>query len=1183
MKNAFESDQTVAVPPPNLTPETVVGMFEATWQNALRGGPVPSLNDYPIGDGPDSTEIRRQLDEVEIKYRRLYADNGGFADGPVDPDTNPNLPALTERTIEYADRPMPTVDLSADQGTVSLDGQASADTDSEAGPDHRPEAVAAAQSGAPPGYEIRGVLGRGGMGVVYDAVQTSLKRRVALKMVTAGAHAAPAQRNRFQIEAEAVAALQHPNIVQIYEIGEHHGVPYFSLEFVGGGILQKKVKHGPMPPREAAEMARLLAGAMAYAHNLGIIHRDLKPANVLLTPDGQPKIADFGLAKRVDETDSSQTQAGTILGTPSYMAPEQAEGEIKEIGPLADVYSLGALLYHLLTGRPPFQGTTMLETLEMVRTLEPVPVRQLQHKVPRDLETICLKCLQKDPRKRYATAEALARDLGHFLAGEPIEARPVGPVERLWRWCRRNPKLAGLTTSVAILMTSVGILAVITTIRAGRERAAVAEAGNMARERLQQAADAISMGDTRRAQDILNTTDPLVATAPALVDIRTEWAALNGRVAWLVDFKKRIDKARYAGLFASQGAKEAQRLCKLARDLCPRAEAGGRDGEGPPPLNPVQEQLLREDVFDVYLISGEVEWKLASAAGTPDAQREAARRNLEWLDRAAAVLPPTRTLYARRAVYHTALGEMAAADEDERQVEATPPTSAVDRFWQGVAERLLGEADRAKVNEKPAVEHYRRAAAAYVEVLRLRPDHFWAYFEWATCQVRLNAQQEALVALTACTHIKPDAPWPYYNRGTILLNLKQYDSALQDFDRTLELDNDYAEAYVNRGQCLAALGNHARAVADFTHVIDTWPDGYPKAYRSRVQSYIDLKRYREARDDYSILIRLQENRPEHVFGRGKMNILLKDYDAALSDFQRTTRRIPKNEAAYYYCGVIHLGRRQYDQALTALDQAISIKPEFSKPYLARAQLRLWEGRPNEALEDVNRGLANLPPDKKADVLNDRADVYRALGKFGEAAADYRDAIKADPRGIDSSVGLALVLEKLGQPEQARECYKRLLAADPNSASARLRRAEYFRNHKQFDEALADCDEAARLDKDSVLPGLVRAGILAARGDDATAVAVAERLLRQATPGDGHVLYAAACVWGLAAQAAGARPDGKEAAKRYGDRAADLLTETLDRGWHDLQYEEHNRMPDDPALASLRQHPRVRELFGQRWK
>ena len=275
------------------------------------------------------------------------------------------------------------------------------------------------------GYTILSELGRGGMGVVYKARQMKLNRIVALKMVLAGAHAGQEQLARFYTEAEAVARLQQPNIVQIHEVGEHDGLPYFSLEYVEGGSLAERIGGKPQPVNEAARHVELLARAMAYAHEQGIVHRDLKPANVLLTKDGQPKITDFGLAKRL-ESDASQTQSGTLMGTPNYMAPEQARGEVREVGPLADVYALGVILYEMLTGRTPFLGASILDTLEQVRNQEPVPPSRLQPKVPRDLETICLKCLQKEPAKRYATAAALADDLRRFLAGEPILARPVG-------------------------------------------------------------------------------------------------------------------------------------------------------------------------------------------------------------------------------------------------------------------------------------------------------------------------------------------------------------------------------------------------------------------------------------------------------------------------------------------------------------------------------------------------------------------------------------------------------------------------------------------------------------------------------------------------------------------------------------------------------------------------------------
>jgi serine/threonine-protein kinase len=301
-----------------------------------------------------------------------------------------------------------------------------------------------------PGYELIEEIGRGGMGVVYKARHVRLERLVALKMILAGAHASADQIARFRIEARAVAQMQHPGIVQIYEDGDHGGLPYFSLEFVPGGSLAQSIGDKPQPPRSAATMVMALCRAMAEAHARGIIHRDLKPGNVLLTADGKPKITDFGLAKQM-EGDSKQTRSGAIMGTPSYMAPEQASGRNHEIGPLSDQYALGAILYEMLVGRPPFRGENPIETMELVRNQEPVPPTRLQPKVPTDLETICLKALQKDPARRFPDVAAMAEDLRRFLDGEPIVARAVGSTERLWQWCKRNPRVAGLAAAVVLM------------------------------------------------------------------------------------------------------------------------------------------------------------------------------------------------------------------------------------------------------------------------------------------------------------------------------------------------------------------------------------------------------------------------------------------------------------------------------------------------------------------------------------------------------------------------------------------------------------------------------------------------------------------------------------------------------------------------------------------------------------
>jgi WD40 repeat protein/tetratricopeptide (TPR) repeat protein len=301
------------------------------------------------------------------------------------------------------------------------------------------------------GFELLGEVGRGGMGIVYRARQIGLNRLVALKMILGGAQATTADRDRFRLEAEAVAQLQHPYIVRVLEISEHQGQLYQALEFCSGGTLTARLTGTALPPREAAALVQKLALAMQAVHHHGIVHRDLKPSNVLFDEVGEPKVTDFGLAKLLDRDDGA-TRSGMILGTPSYMAPEQAAGQTRQVGPASDIYALGAILYECLTGRPPFKGASLGETLEQVRTREPVSPRALNPGVPRDLETVCLKALAKEPARRYASAEELAADLGRFLAGEPVRARPLGQVARLGRWCWRNPVVAGLTAAVVLLL-----------------------------------------------------------------------------------------------------------------------------------------------------------------------------------------------------------------------------------------------------------------------------------------------------------------------------------------------------------------------------------------------------------------------------------------------------------------------------------------------------------------------------------------------------------------------------------------------------------------------------------------------------------------------------------------------------------------------------------------------------------
>ncbi|HWN95163.1 MAG TPA: serine/threonine-protein kinase, partial [Methylomirabilota bacterium] len=395
-------------------------------------------------------------------------------------------------------------------------------------------------------YELIEEIARGGMGVVYKARQAGLNRIVAVKMILSGQFASTAETQRFRAEARSAAALQHPGIVAIHEVGEHDGLVYFSMDFVEGHNLAQLIRDGPWSAARAAQCVRDIAAAIHYAHEHGVLHRDLKPSNVLIDANGKPRVTDFGLAKRLVAAEVTRltsalspggegrgeggrssepkedqslltsaateelTLSGQVLGSPNFMPPEQAAGKHRELTPASDVYSLGALLYHLLTGRPPFLADNIPATLRLVSETEPVAPRLLVPTVPRDLETICLKCLDKNPRHRYATAQELSDELARFLRDEPIRARPVAPAEKLARWARRNPKVAGLSAALVVVLAA-GFAGVLVQLqRANRHAAAETHerdrAERTAREEARtrvQAEELLRQLQMQRAEDLL--------------------------------------------------------------------------------------------------------------------------------------------------------------------------------------------------------------------------------------------------------------------------------------------------------------------------------------------------------------------------------------------------------------------------------------------------------------------------------------------------------------------------------------------------------------------------------------------------------------------------------------------------------------------------------------------------------
>jgi serine/threonine protein kinase/tetratricopeptide (TPR) repeat protein len=964
-----------------------------------------------------------------------------------------------------------------------------------------------------PGYDILEELGRGGMGVVYKARDRRLQRLVALKMVLAGSHVGQAGLARFRAEAEAVAKLLHSNIVQIYETGEHEGRPYFSLEYVDGGNLAQRMVESPLTPRAAAKLVETLARTMDVAHQRGIVHRDLKPANILLanidsqstivrdreTDSGSlpanhwsrqtvPKIADFGLAKRVDE-DSSQTQSGTILGTPSYMAPEQAGGKNREIGPASDTYSLGAILYEMLTGRPPFKAGSPIDTVRQVIEQDPVPPRQFEPRVPLDLETICLKCLEKDPAKRFAAAAELADDLRRFVHDEPIHARPTPAWERAWKWGKRRKTTVALLAVCASALIG-GVLFIIwhnvslqgkldvaleqqRLMREAEQIAREEKRVSLVREEGRKLFDSARVGvaarDWSSARLDLEKAMTTLAGASGVEDLKNPASALLERVkgelsveadrrssqSRFQQFKKNRDEALFLGTLYT-GMDLAANL-EAARTSVRHALAVYRvapeDSSRPTldaHLSDLEKAAVSSDCAQLLLILAETQAQSAYDL-KPPRKDERLRNALALLDHACALGAPARALEMRRSRYLAMLGNHKAAAAAEKSAQAAPLVDVLDHFL--TADELYRRED------------FPAAIKEFDRVLEAKPGHFWAQYINAICLLRQGRPAEARTLLSACLAERSDFVWLYLLRGFAQYELQAWGAANADFEKAEKLPLDTNASYVlcvNRGLLRVKQDRCNDAVADLKSAIEKKPKAY-QAYVNLASAYRTLKKSDLALEQLNRAVALEPALAHLYRLRARLYAETDQPVMAIADFNRAIQHEKKSSPFlvedHVERGRLELTGGNLAPALATFDEALALQKDHGPAQRLRAETLFRLRRFEEVIAVFDHYLETGIPLES--VYRGRGLARAELGQFPGAIEDFTKALELHPTSaVQAYRGWTHLV--VDAPKLALRDFDLALKLDAKNSDAFSGRGFARAVVGQHAEAIQDANEALRL-------------------------------------------------------------------------------------------------------------------------
>jgi tetratricopeptide (TPR) repeat protein/predicted Ser/Thr protein kinase len=1119
-----------------------LGALLRRWTELHEQGQLVSVEDL-CHDTPELTEdLRRRINALQATGLPDEELTNGASPGTLAPSP-PGCRSPGPTTTESEDAADPGQPTQASLHTMAVAPELPADWSWDTAD------TTAAQMRIP-GYEILKELGRGGMGVVYLARQKGLDRLVALKMIISGDHASTQQSQRFHSEAQAISRLRHSNLVQIYEVGEHEGRPFFSLEFVDGGTLQDKLRRTPQPSRESAQLVETLARAIHSVHEQGIVHRDLKPANVLLMKDGTPKITDFGLAKRLDGG-GGQTRTGAVMGTPAYMAPEQASGRIRDIGPHTDVYALGAMLYEFLTGRPPFLATTDWETILQVVEREPVPPSSLQPKVPRDLETICLKCLHKDWKRRYTSAAELADDVHRFLKDEPIRARPVGPGERAWKWARKRPTLAGLLLVSVLAVLSLAAYQNQAWRQEELERRHHSEARTEVSLLLSRANQAASGDAWTEAQTLLRSAEDRLKSEPGLTESRVEvehsLAKVEGRLAAvnvLQQFQKARDDALFQATLSAGDPSPPKVKLTIEKTRTALARVGLTESSNlvlGPAYRSAEIELIKTHCYELLLTLAEALAQPLPDQAASDRQQQA-RRALAVLDQAAALGLHTRAWHLRRARYLEQAGDAAAAKAERVLAAKQSPSGALDYYLVGV--ELYAQQDAAD-----------ETIRAFEEVLRLEPNHFWARYFLAISYVRLDQPALAKANLTACLAQRADVIWVYLLRGFAEGQLGEFQEAEEDFQAALERKPDDEARYVlfnNRGVMRIGQKKFAEGVADLEQAVRLRPEQY-QAYASLGEACRLQKKLDEARTviDKALSVAAEQVKKNDVppetlallyHNRARVNVERKDTDTALQDLKNALAHEPAGSPVRARTHVergrlLHAARRDAE-ALAEFEAALKVQPDVAETYRWRAETLLTLKRYEDAVKAFNRyEEAGGPP--VAQVYRERGLTWALLRKSGRAIDDFT----------------------------------RALELEPDDAATYAYRGQEFLAANFPRLALNDFNDVVRL-KPEDLDGYTGRGTARARlGQHALAAADANELVRR-RPNDAPTLCNASRILAQAVRHLDGDPapdpPALAAKVRYQDRALDLLRKALDQLPGDEQpgFWQRNIRPD-AAFDGLR--------------